>query len=327
MFLKRKIVVNQTELMNRIVLPPMASEKSEGGQVTDALCDYYREIVKDKATGLVILEHSYVEIDGKASQGQLSIADDSVIEGLKKLVKVIHQGEAKAIAQISHAGSKASFEVTGRAPVAPSAVAIPNRKVAKMPEALSYDGIQSIIQAFKDAAVRAIEAGVDGVEIHSAHGFLLNQFYSPLTNQRTDAYGGSLENRIRIHLELLSEIREVIGADKILAVRLGASDDYPGGSLLDDAIRASRMFEAAGMDLLDISGGLFGFSGYGDKVGYFRETTKAHKAQLSVPVLLTGGIRTACEANRLLEEGAADLIGVGRAVLKNPRWAKEALAT
>ena len=176
-----------------------------------------------------------------------------MIEGLKKLVQEIHQGEAKDIAQISHAGSKASFEVTGRVPVAPSAVTIPNRKVAKMPEALSYEGIQSIIRAFKEAAVRAIEAGFDGVEIHSAHGFLLNQFYSPLTNHRTDAYGGSLENRIRIHLELLTGIREVIGTDKILGVRLGACDDYPGGSLLDDSIRASRVFDAAGMDLLDIS--------------------------------------------------------------------------
>lgn len=325
MLLAEKMKVNQTELMNRIVLPPMASEKAMDGYVTDALCDFYQKIVQDRATGLVITEHSYVNMRGKASPGQLSMADDAVTEGLKRLVTLIHAGDAKAIAQISHAGSKASSTVTGMDTVAPSALTIPGRQM-DVPNALSFEEIRIIVRQFKDAAKRAIVSGFDGVEIHAAHGFLLNQFYSPLTNRREDAYGGSLENRIRIHREIAYAIREVIGDEKILALRFGACDDYPGGSTMGDAVMASLMFESSGVDLLDISGGLFGFSSPGNEDPvYFRAVAREIKKHVTIPVLLTGGITTGKDAEQLLKDGVADLIGVGRAVLKHSSWAKEAL--
>ena len=182
-------------------------------------------------------------------------------------------------------------------------------------------------QAYADAARRAMEAGFDGVEIHSAHSYLLNQFYSPLTNLRTDAYGGSLENRIRIIRACVRAVREAIGPDAVLAVRLGGSDYMEGGSTIADAVEAGRAFVADGVDLMDMSGGMCTFSIPGrNYAGFFRDMTEAVKAAVDVPVILTGGVWSAEKAEGLLQDGAADLIGVGRAMLKNPRWAEEQMA-
>ena len=174
---------------------------------------------------------------------------------------------------------------------------------------------------FASAAVRAIEAGYDGVEIHCAHAYLLNQFYSPMINKRTDKYGGSLENRLRFLVETVGAVRQAVGVDVPIAVRLGGADYLPGGSKEEDAVEAAILLEKAGVDFLDISGGMCFFLRPGHlEPGYFSSMTEKIKAKVSIPVLLTGGIKKVEDAERLLTEGKADMIGVGRALMKDARW-------
>ncbi len=313
------------ELANRLVMPPMATEKSDvGGRISQALIDYYREKSRGGYISLIITEHSFIRQDGKASEFQLSAASDSVVDGLKQLAEVIQQNGSKAVLQINHAGSAASKEVTGLTPLAPSA--IPNPRTENMPRELAPDEIADVIGAFQAAAQRAKEAGFDGVEVHSAHGFLLNQFFSPLTNRRKDQYGGDVLNRIKIHLQVIEAVKEAAGQDFPVLLRLGASDYMPGGTTIEDSVAAAKEFEKAGVNILDISGGFCGYTvpGLTDQ-GFFSPLTEAIKEAVSIPVILTGGITRVEAAEKLLRENKADLIGVGRAILKDSSWAKQAI--
>jgi 2,4-dienoyl-CoA reductase-like NADH-dependent reductase (Old Yellow Enzyme family) len=188
--------------------------------------------------------------------------------------------------------------------------------------------IGGIVSDFANAARRVKEAGFDGVEIHSAHGFLLHQFFSPLTNRRTDDYGGSVENRVRIHLEIIAAVKEATGDNFPILVRLGASDYQEGGVTIRESEAAALIFEKSGVSILDISGGFNYFTVPGDNSpGYFSPLTRAIKQKIGIPVILTGGITCAQDAERLLGEDAADLIGVGRAVLNDSGWAEKEIAS
>lgn len=315
------------ELKNRLVMPPMATAKSTpDGRVTGPLCDYYDEKSRGGYIGLIIAEHSYISPEGKAGKGQLSIAQDEDVEGLRRLVSVVHRNGSKVFAQINHAGAAAVKEITGCGAIGASAVRLPNGK-GGLPKEMDQADIQRVIQAFAAAAGRAKQAGFDGVEIHSAHSYLLNQFYSPLTNHRKDAYSGStFEGRIRLHLEVIQAVREMVGKAYPIALRLGACDYMEGGSTIEDSVRASKEFEKAGVDIIDISGGLCGYLNPASREqGYFREISEAVKREVSIPVILTGGVVTAEAAERLLEQEKADLIGVGRAILADSEWARRAM--
>ncbi len=320
-----KIRVGNLELENRIVMPPMATAKStEDGKVTDELVAYYGERAANPNVGLIITEHSYISQQGKAHAKQVSISSDTDIDGQAKIVEEIHKYGKKVIAQINHAGSAAFPEVTGMEPVSASAVILPGKSPRGEyvePKALTQDEIKGIVADFVAAAKRVKAAGFDGVEIHSAHGYFLNQFYSPLTNLRTDEYGGSLDNRLRIHREVIAAVREAVGEDYTIAIRLGGCDYMDGGSTIEDCVYAAKVFERAGVDLIDLSGGMCRFILEGrDEPGYFQDMTSAVKAAVSVPVILTGGVKTLDEAEDLLQKGAADLIGIGRELLKNPKF-------
>jgi len=319
-------------LANRLVMPPMATAKAElDGKVSQAVLDYYAEKSKGGYLALIIIEHSFINQQGKAHKAQLSVADDNMVENLKKLAGVIRRNGSKSVMQINHAGIAAEKEVIGTIPVGPSAVASP-RKVSgttelTIPHELTIEEISDIVDDFKNAARRVNEAGFDCVEIHAAHGYLLSQFFSPLSNKRTDEYGGTILNRIRIHLEVIKAVREVVGEDFPILLRLGASDYMDGGVCIEDSVIAAQQFEKAGVNILDISGGFCGFTiqgGTGEQ-GFFAPLTEAIKKVVSIPVLLTGGITQAKAAEQLLVDGKADLIGVGRAVLKDSEWAKHAV--
>jgi NADPH2 dehydrogenase len=314
-------------LPNRLVMPPMATAKSESdGKVSPAMLEFYREKSAGGQLGLVIVEHSFVHQTGKASTNQLSVADDSVIAGLKQLADVLHGNGVKAIMQINHAGSAASAEITGTHPVGPSAIVNPRK--GGVPQELTQQEIDDVVTSFQNAASRVKAAGFDGVEIHSAHGYLLNQFFSPLTNLRTDAYGGSVENRIKIHLQVIKAVRQAVGPDYPILLRLGAADFVEGGSTIQDSQVAARAFEKAGVNILDISGGFSGYINPGNnQPGYFSSLSGAIKEVVSIPVILTGGISTAEAAEALLAAGKADLIGVGRAILQDSQWVKKTLAS
>ncbi len=324
--LNRPIKVGKLELKNRLVMPPMATSKAtETGTVTQQLYDYYNEKSAGGYIGLIITEHFYVSIEGKAGKGQVSIANDSDVSGLEKLVKVIHENGSKAMAQISHAGGATKTEITGKSVLGASAVAMP--RTGNMPLEMTKQDIAKVIDDFAAAAVRAKLAGFDGVEIHSAHGYLLNQFFSPLTNKRIDEYrGDTISGRIKLHLEIIQAIRHAVGQDYPIALRLGACDYVVGGTTKEDSILAAEEFEKAGIDLIDISGGFCGYiNPTSHKQGYFDELSKAIKDNVSIPVILTGGIVDAETAEILLEQKKADLIGVGRAILKDSKWAEKAI--
>jgi NADPH2 dehydrogenase len=323
--LLKPLEINRLTLKNRLVMPPMATSKSDkDGKVSQAILDYYDEKSKGSYIGMIIIEHSFISQEGKASEGQLSISKDSDVQKLKELANVIHNNGSKAVMQMNHAGSAAKTEVTGSEVVGPSATK--NPRMGNIPKELTKKEISDVVNSFKQAARRVKEAGFDAVEIHSAHGYLLNQFFSPLTNKRTDEYGGDVNGRIKIHLEVITAVREAVGEDFPILLRLGASDYMEGGSTIEDSKIAAIEFKRAGIDILDISGGFCGYIIPGNsEQGYFSPLTKAIKEVVDIPVILTGGITEASAAEDLLSEGKADLIGIGRAIYKESKWAQRAI--
>lgn len=288
---------------NKIYLPPMAKESSIDGRPDPSLIDYY-EAMAAKGFGLIILEHAYVNIKGKASPKQMGIDAGYARDILIKIREDIHKNGAKALMQISHAGrnAKGSDEKFG-----PSA----EDGVAK----LSISEIKALEDDFLEAAKRAYDMGYDGVEVHSAHGYLLNQFYSPLVNKREDEYGGSLPNRLRFLTEILEKIKKEL-PDFPIIVRLGACDYKEGGNTIEDAIKAAKILEDY-IDTIDISGGVQGFLTHSDnELGYFTKEARAIKEATGLRLMMTGGIKTRDEAERLIKDGACDLVGIGRAALK-----------
>jgi NADPH2 dehydrogenase len=320
------LTTRNLHLHNRLVLPPMATSKANAdGSMSDALLAYYDEKSRDGAFGLIITEHCYVTRQGMNRVGQPSIADDGTIGGWRRLTDAIHANGSKVAMQINHCGGACSAEATGLEVVGPSDVAVPlGRDEAVRP--LTREEIATIVGQFADAARRVKAAGFDGVEIHAAHGYLLTQFFSPLTNRRTDEYGGDVPGRIRIHLEVIRAVRASVGDDFPVLLRLGARDYIEGGTTLADSQAAAVEFEHSGVDILDVTGGLSGYTVPGhDEPGWFAELSEGLKAVVSIPVILTGGVTEPEHAEALLVAGSADLIGVGRAVLKDPDWARNAV--
>lgn len=329
MLLKSGISLGTIRLTNRLVMPPLATEKATSdGLVTDDMIQHYERRARGGYIGLIITEHTFIEPLGKASPRQLSLASDAVIPGLTKLVAAIHNvGSTKVFAQINHAGAAADTKSIGTTPVGPSSLQIANhwKGTLPMPRSLTVEEIQDLVQTYAKAAKRAQDAGYDGVEIHSAHGYLLDQFYSPLTNMRRDAYGGSLANRIRFHEEVIQAVRHAVGDEYPVIIRLGGCDYLPGGATIDDAVSACQSFVKAGVNGIDLSGGIAGFV-RPDGVkgpGYFQDLSHAVKQAVSVPVILTGGVTNIQEAETLLTAGDADLIGVGRPMLADALWAQK----
>lgn len=315
--------VGSLELRNRIVMPPMATEYSTPeGFVTDKLISHYAERAQN--LGLLIVEHSYVAPSGKLSKHQLGVYSDQHVSGLKKIVDAVHLQSTPIAIQINHGGGACRKEICGAQPVAPSSVT--TTRSHETPRELKKTELGGIVKEFGDAAQRAAEAGFDTVEIHGAHGFLLSQFLSPLTNKRKDEYGGVLENRVRFALEVTGEIRDRLGRDYPLLCRLGVEDELPNGLTLEEGVKAAKILAAAGIDSIDVSGGLEGSQS--SKItgpGYFVPQAAAVKRAVSVPVIGVGGITTPQEADAILQSGKVDLVAVGRAILREPEWAFRAI--
>lgn len=233
---------------NRIVMPPMCMySATEEGQVTDWHLIHYGSRAVGKV-GLIILEATAVEKRGRLSGRDLGIWEDSQIEGLRRVVEICRAHGSVVGIQLAHAGRKA----WGDELVAPSAIAFPGFAV---PHALSRAEIAEVVESWRQAARRTREAGFDVLQIHAAHGYLIHEFLSPLSNQRTDEYGGSLENRMRFLLEIVEAVQTEWPADKPLSVRLSAVDYLEGGLTLKDTVEISKALQAKGVDLLDISSG------------------------------------------------------------------------
>ena len=306
-------------LKNRIVMPPMHTGlATTEGAVTDRLVQHY--VSRSEALALVVIEHSYVSLTGKLSDRQLGIHDDGLVSGLERLSSSIHATGTPVVVQINHAGRSASVDLTGMQPLAPSR--------SESARELLVEEIEALTEAFTAAAERAIKAGFDGVEVHGAHGFLLNQFFSPLANRRRDEYGGSLEKRMRFPLEVVRNVRKRIGG-RLLLYRLGSDDMDPTGTRIEDSQRFAVKLEEAGVDIIDVSGGLCGSrpEELQGKQGYFVPQAQQIKQVVDMPVIGVGGIVDAKYAERLVREERVDLVAVGRELLKDPDWAKKARRT
>jgi len=288
------------------------------GAVTNKLINFY--VRRSSALGLPIVEHAYVSPTGKIGPKQLGIYDDSLIGGFEKLAEHIHEVGAPAVVQISHAGGVTNKKVIGTEPAGPSAR--PKTRMLQVAE------MEAIADDFARAAERAAKAGCDGVELHGAHGYLLNQFFSPLLNKRDDKYGGSLENRIRFPLLVVEKVRERLKG-KLLLYRLGSDDLAPQGTHIEDSVVFAKKLEATGVDIIDVSGGMCGSEPKQLKhiKGYFIPQASEIKKAVSIPVIGVGGITDAKFADKLVSEGKVDLVAVGRAFWRDNRWAEKAIET
>jgi len=311
-------------LRNRIAMPPMWSGKATAdGFVTAANVEYHR-VRAAAGTALIIVEHSFVHPQGRHSGTQLGVHDDACVDGLATLAGAIRAEGAVACLQISHAGARASSRVTGMPIAAPSPIPTTREANPDAPEALTKARIDEVIEAFAAAAARARRAGFDAVEIHAAHGFLLSQFLSPLTNFRDDEYGGDHERRSRIHLEVLAAVRGRVGPAFPVFVRLGMHDERPGGLTLPPACWTASQLAAAGAAMIDVSGGQSGSDDPGRGPGYFVAYAEAVKDAVDVPVMVAGGITEPQMADVIIRSGRADIVGIGRAMLDDPDWTRKA---
>jgi len=317
--------VGNVTLKNRIVMPPMANDLADAqGRVTDGLIAHYTR--RAAGVGLVIVEHSYFAPEGKASLRQLGIHEDAMTSGLTKLAASIHAKGTPVCVQVNHSGREGSREISGLEPVAPSA--IPAEGSAVLPRELNKGEIESLVRLYGEAARRAREAGFDAVEVHGAHGYLLNQFVSPLTNRRADEYGGSLEGRIRFPLAAVREVRRVVGSNFLVLYRLGASDGEGVGVTMEEMQTFAQRLVEAGVNIVDVSGGLIGDAPKDmTGPGYFLPLAERIKKAIKVPVVGVGGITDPEFADQVIRSGRVDLVAVGRALLADPNWALSAKKT
>jgi 2,4-dienoyl-CoA reductase-like NADH-dependent reductase (Old Yellow Enzyme family)/thioredoxin reductase len=313
--------IGNVDLKNRMVMPPMATHfAGEDGAVNDRHIAYYLRRVKG-GVGYITFEHTGILKQGRAFPNMALIDSDQQISSFRRLVEAIHREEGKIVIQINHAGRQTSASFTGSPIVAPSAIPCPVRK--EMPKELSQEEIQKIVGAFGEAARRVKETGADGVEIHMAHGYLLNQFLSPFSNQRTDEYGGDPERRMKMAIEVLRTVRNQVGPDFLVLCRLSADEYVEGGLKLEDTKEIARTLERNSADALHISAcvaasGYLNHPPYYAEEGVFAHLAQGIKSVVSIPVIAVGRIRTPELANRIIEEGKADLTSMGRALIADP---------
>lgn len=304
-------------LKNRIVMSPMCMYScfDEDGKITPFHLNHYVSRAMGQV-GIVFTEATAVQPEGRISPQDLGIWNDDQIAGLKKLNHQIHQYGAKSGIQLGHAGRKADLKSSI---YAPSAIAFNDR--FKEPLEMSAEDIQSTITAFKDAARRSREAEFDIIELHGAHGYLINQFLSPLTNKRTDSYGGCPENRFRF----LSEIIEAVKTEwnGPIFVRISSDEYDDNGNTLEDIFYYAKKMKKQGISLIDCSSGGVIPASISAYPGYQIPRCEAIKKEASIPTGAVGLITTGIQAEEILQNNRADLIFVARALLRNPYWAKE----
>jgi 2,4-dienoyl-CoA reductase-like NADH-dependent reductase (Old Yellow Enzyme family) len=326
------LTIRGVTLRNRIVVSPMCQYCAVDGMADD----WHLVHLGSRAAGgasLVFVEASAVTAQGRITPGDMGIWHDRHIQPLSKVAAFIHRMGAVAGIQLAHAGRKASCrppfdggarlktrEEGGWCVVAPSAV--PFREDDPLPCALDEAGIAEVIQAFAAAARRAIKAGFRIIEIHSAHGYLLHSFLSPLSNRRTDRYGGGVENRMRLLLEVAAALREVMPHDMPLFTRISATDWVEGGWDLAQSIELARALKSLGVDLIDCSSGaLIPTAKVPAAPGYQVPFAAAIRKEAEILTAAVGLITEPDQANQIVESGQADLIFLARAMLRDPYWA------
>lgn len=328
--------LRSVEFPNRIGVSPMCQYSSQDGFATDWHLVHLGSRAQGGA-GLVMTEASAILPEGRISPADLGIWKDDHIPGLERIARFIHSQGARAGMQLAHAGRKGSMsppalgerlvvpEEGGWRPVAPSAVAFAAHYA--QPNVLDQSGIEAVIRAFATAAKRALTAGFEFVEIHAAHGYLLNEFLSPLANQRSDSYGGSFENRTRLMLQVVDAVRAVWPERLPLFVRISATDWVEGGWTIDDSVELARRFRQRGVDLVDVSsGGLVPGAKIPLAPGYQTPFAARIRYEANIPTAAVGMITEPDQANAIIAGGRADLVFMARAMLRDPYWPVHASA-
>lgn len=329
--------IGPLELKNRIVIAPMCQYSSVDGQAQDWHLMHYGSLAMSGA-GLLIMEATAVEPEGRISPADQGLYDDACEAALGRVLSAVRATSTTAVAlQLAHAGRKASCAKPwlgggavspadgGWTPVAPSP--LPYFPGDEPPLALDLEGVARVRQAFADAARRAVRLGFDAVELHAAHGYLLHEFLSPLSNQREDQYGGSLENRLRLTLEVFSAMRGAMPPQVPLGVRISASDWVPGGWDLEGSIELSRRLGDLGAAYIHVSsGGLAPEQQIAVGPGYQAPFAEAIRQATGLATIAVGLITEAGQAEAIVASGQADAVALGRAMLYDPRWPWHAAA-
>lgn len=319
--------LGRLELRNRIVMPPMVtSYGSEDSLVTEQLKDYYAARARG-GVGLVIVEAACVDAPaGKIIKRQLQIDDDRFVPGLTELAQAVKEQGARVAIQLHHAGSEARSSLTGLQPAAPSPIPKPG---LEMPRELTTEEVGELVLCFARAARRAQSAGFDGVEIHGAHGYLIAQFLSSFFNRRSDVYGGGIRGRARFLIETIRATRELVGGQYPVWCRLnGREFGAEAGLSTEEAQQAARMAQDAGADAIHVSVFGYGVSPYAappmaQPPGNLVRFAEAVKSAVNVPVIAVGRI-DAGTAEKVIEEGRADLVAIGRALIADPELPNKA---
>jgi 2,4-dienoyl-CoA reductase-like NADH-dependent reductase (Old Yellow Enzyme family)/thioredoxin reductase len=324
------LTVGPMSVRNRIVMAPM--ERNYGnpdGSPSERTIAHYARVAAG-GVGWIDVESTFVDPVGRGRTHQLGLHDDGSIPGFRRLAEAAHAHDVRIGVELHHAGRNTSPALAGTAPVAPSAVECPEAG-SGIPHELTREEIAAIVGRYSAAAARAAEAGLDAVELHSAHGYLPLAFLSPLTNLRTDEYGGPLENRMRFALEAIAAIRAAVPERIAVGCRFSAEELLPGGLTLDDTTRYAAALERAGVDYLSVSAGVYAsfkaiIPPMDTPAGWLMPTAAAIREAVGVPVVGVSRFTAPADAEAALERGDVDLVAFGRAFLTDPEWPAKALS-
>ena len=323
-----KTTINGMTLENRFVRSATWEGMCDNdGRPTTKLSSFYRDLATG-GVGLIITGYAFVRPDGKQLPGKMGIHTDGFAAEMQILTKAVHSEGGKICIQLVHAGGQTTAKTAGRRPLAPSAIKV--EQFPEEPDAMSKQDIDEIVSAFGNSARRAKEYGFDAIQLHAAHGYLINQFLSPLTNRRSDEYGGPVENRCRFLLEVYRSVRSAVGPDFPVLVKLNGSDNLEGGLDSSDAIYAARLLDAEKIDAVEVSGGT---SASGDKTPVRTKIEKpgqeAYNLALAIeikkavkcPLMAVGGFRSPEVINKAIEKGM-DYISMARPFIREPQLIK-----
>ena len=322
-------MIGGLEIKNRIVMPAMGCSLAEStGEAGARMIKYYADRARGGA-GLIITEITRIDDEtGVGTPNQLSVTNTHMIAQLSRLVEAVHAYDTKLFVQLHHPGNQTpSRLIGGRQPVSASDVTC--KVIGEQPRALTTEEVEAMVKKFVTGAVIAQKAGVDGVEIHAAHGYLVSQFLSPHTNKRTDKYGGSFEGRMRFVTEIIMGIKAYCGPNFPISVRMNGSDYLPDGITEEDGIAQARYLEKLGISCINVSCGTYDSGATIIEPNYFKEGWKRHLAAnirkaVNIPVIAVSNIKHPAIAEKTLEQGLYDFIGIARGHLADPDWGKKA---